>query len=69
MFEITPQRIWNGLTGLMVIVRLMMPPSPGELWMDILRGIGESVAMAFLGTFIWRRSSRCRWASWARATW
>lgn len=52
MFEVTPQRIWNGLNGLAVIVRLMIPPSPGELWMDILRGIGESLAMAFLGTCI-----------------
>jgi phosphonate transport system permease protein len=30
----------------------MIPPSPGELWLDILKGIAESVAMAFLGTLI-----------------
>lgn len=51
-FDITPTRIWNGLSGLAVIVRLMVPPSPGELWMDILKGMAESVAMAFLGTFL-----------------
>jgi phosphonate transport system permease protein len=51
-FDITPTRIWNGLSGLAVIVRLMVPPSPGELWMDILKGMAESVAMAFLGTFM-----------------
>jgi phosphonate transport system permease protein len=51
-FDITPARIWNGLSGLAVIVRLMIPPSPGELWMDILKGMAESVAMAFLGTVL-----------------
>jgi phosphonate transport system permease protein len=51
-FDITPQRLWNGLSGLGTIIRLMIPPSPGELWVDILEGIAESVAMAFLGTFI-----------------
>jgi phosphonate transport system permease protein len=51
-FQITPQRLWNGLSGLGTIVVLMIPPSPGELWMDILQGLAESLAMAFLGTFI-----------------
>ena len=51
-FDITPERIWNGLSGLFVILRLMVPPSPGELWLDILRGMAESVAMAFLGTLM-----------------
>ncbi|MBE9604105.1 phosphonate ABC transporter, permease protein PhnE [Acetobacteraceae bacterium H6797] len=51
-FDITPARIWNGLSGLATITRLMIPPSPGELWLDILKGMAESVAMAFLGTFI-----------------
>ncbi|MCX7371678.1 MAG: phosphonate ABC transporter, permease protein PhnE [Alphaproteobacteria bacterium] len=52
MFDITPERLWNGLSGLGVILRLMVPPSPGEQWVEILKGIAESVAMAFLGTFI-----------------
>ena len=51
-FGFTPQRLWNGLSGLATILRLMVPPSPGDLWVDILRGIAESVAMAFLGTFV-----------------
>ncbi len=50
-FDITPARLWHGLSGLYVIVRLMIPPSPGAQWMDILQGLAESVAMAFLGTF------------------
>ncbi len=49
-FGFTPQRLWNGLSGLATIVRLMIPPSPGELWVEILQGMAESVAMAFLGT-------------------
>ena len=51
-FDITPLRLWNGLSGLGVIVVMMVPPSPGELWVEILKGIAESVAMAFLGTFV-----------------
>ncbi|MCS6892647.1 MAG: phosphonate ABC transporter, permease protein PhnE [Rhodovarius sp.] len=52
LFDITPARIWNGLAGLGTIIVLMIPPSPGELWTDILWGLAESVAMAFLGTFL-----------------
>ncbi|WP_137179355.1 phosphonate ABC transporter, permease protein PhnE [Roseomonas sp. AR75] len=51
-FGFSPTRIWNGLSGLGTIIVLMIPPSPGELWMEILKGIAESVAMAFLGTLI-----------------
>ncbi|MFC0388219.1 phosphonate ABC transporter, permease protein PhnE [Muricoccus vinaceus] len=52
LFDITPARLWNGMSGLFTIIRLMIPPSPGELWGDILRGIAESIAMAFLGTVL-----------------
>jgi phosphonate transport system permease protein len=51
-FDITPQRLWNGLSGLGTILVLMVPPSPGELWMEILKGLAQSVAMAFLGTLV-----------------
>lgn len=51
-FDFTPVRLWNGLSGLGVIIVMMIPPSPGELWVEILKGIAESVAMAFLGTFL-----------------
>ena len=51
-FDITPARIWHGLDGIAIILRLMIPPSPGEQWRDILQGMGESVAMAFLGTTV-----------------
>ncbi|TCZ58711.1 phosphonate ABC transporter, permease protein PhnE [Roseicella aquatilis] len=49
-FGFSPQRLWNGLAGLFAILRLMLPPSPGEQWPEILQGLAESVAMAFLGT-------------------
>ena len=51
-FEISPVRIWNGIGGVMVILRQMVPPSPGEHWDAILLGLAESVAMAFLGSTI-----------------
>lgn len=50
-FGITPARLAGGVHGLLVILRQMVPPGPGDQWQDIARGLGESVAMAFLGTF------------------
>ena len=51
-FDFSPARLWNGLSGLGKILVLMIPPSAGELWLEILKGLAESVAMAFLGTFM-----------------
>ena len=51
-FDFSPTRLWNGLSGLGKILVLMIPPAPGELWVEILKGLAESVAMAFLGTFL-----------------
>ncbi len=51
-FDITPARFGRGLSGLFVILRQMVPPNPGAQWLDILHGLAESVAMAFLGTFV-----------------
>jgi phosphonate transport system permease protein len=51
-FGITPARLLRGLSGLLVILRQMVPPSPGAQWLDILQGLVQSVAMAFLGTFV-----------------
>ena len=31
-FGFSPARLWNGLAGLLTILRLMVPPSPGEMW-------------------------------------
>ncbi len=51
-FDLTPARLWAGIGGLGKILRLMFPPSPGEQWLDILNGLAQSVAMAFLGSFL-----------------
>ncbi|MSP05899.1 MAG: phosphonate ABC transporter, permease protein PhnE [Acetobacteraceae bacterium] len=51
-FDITPTRLAGGLKGLLVILAQMFPPSPGAQWADILHGLLQSVAMAFLGTVI-----------------
>jgi phosphonate transport system permease protein len=51
-FDITPARLSHGLSGLFVILRQMVPPSPGAQAADILQGLAESVAMAFLGTTV-----------------
>jgi phosphonate transport system permease protein len=51
-FDITPQRIANGMGNLGVIVGLMIPPSPGEHWDEIATSLSQTVAMAFLGTFV-----------------
>jgi len=49
-FEITPARLWNGLSGLGTIVRMMIPPSPGTNWDEILEAMAQTISMAFLGT-------------------
>jgi phosphonate transport system permease protein len=51
-FDITPARILGGLDNLGVITRQMIPPDPGEHWDEIARALAETVAMAFLGTFV-----------------
>jgi len=51
-FDVTPARLWNGLSGLGTIVVLMIPPSPGTHWDEILVSLAETAAMAFLGTFM-----------------
>lgn len=50
--EATPERIWNGLSRLGWLVALMWPPTPGGALVELLHGLAESLAMAFLGTLI-----------------
>lgn len=50
--EATPERIWNGLSRLGWLVALMWPPTPGGALAELLHGLAESFAMAFLGTLI-----------------
>lgn len=51
---IAPARIATGLSQLVGFVGLMLPPDPGSwsrFWL-ILQGLGETLAIAFLGTLL-----------------
>ena len=50
--DASPERLWNGLSRLGWLFALMWPPSPGGAFADLLKGLAESLAMAFLGTLI-----------------
>ena len=47
-----PLRLWNGLAKLGFLVTLMIPPSTGGTFADFVAGLLETLAMAFLGTFV-----------------
>lgn len=47
-----PARLWDGLSRLGFLLRLMIPPSAGGALPELLRGLAETVAMAFLGTLL-----------------
>ena len=50
--DASPARILNGLSKLGMLVRLMIPPVPGESFWEFCFAIAETLAMAFLGTVI-----------------
>ncbi|MBB5690767.1 phosphonate ABC transporter, permease protein PhnE [Roseomonas alkaliterrae] len=50
--DANPARIWEGLSRLGWLFALMWPPSPGGVLPELLHGLAESMAMAFLGTLI-----------------
>ncbi len=54
-FGFTPERIINGLSRLGRVLSFMFPPHIWTEWdqvSDILTGLGETLAMAFLGTLL-----------------
>lgn len=54
-FDITPQRIWIGLGRLGSVIGFMFPPHVWTSWdefLPILDGLGETLAIAFLGTVL-----------------
>lgn len=54
-FDITPERIWNGLGRLGRVLGFMFPPHIWDTWLEwseILKGLGETLSMAFLGTVL-----------------
>ncbi|ODT65250.1 MAG: phosphonate ABC transporter, permease protein PhnE [Pelagibacterium sp. SCN 63-23] len=50
--DASPARILSGLDKLGLMVRLMIPPLPGDSFWDFCRAMLETLAMAFLGTVI-----------------
>ncbi len=54
-FDITPARIWEGLGRLGRVLSFMFPPHIWDSWdefSEILKGLGETLAIAFLGTLL-----------------
>ncbi|AXC49459.1 phosphonate ABC transporter, permease protein PhnE [Paracoccus suum] len=54
-FDITPQRIATGLSRLGNIFSFMFPPHVWTTWREfseVLKGLGETLSMAFLGTVL-----------------
>ncbi len=54
-FDITFARIWEGLGRFGQVVSFMFPPHLWDSWaewQEILRGLGETLAMAFIGTVL-----------------
>jgi phosphonate transport system permease protein len=50
--DASPDRILNGIMKLGWLVALMWPPSAGGVLPELLAGLMESLAMAFLGTLL-----------------
>lgn len=50
--DASPGRVWEGLSRLGWLLALMWPPSPGGDLPDLLEGLAQSLAMAFLGTVL-----------------
>jgi phosphonate transport system permease protein len=48
--DISPMRIWRGLGDLGRMIPMLFPPQHGGWFGDFLKGLGETLAMAFLGT-------------------
>jgi phosphonate transport system permease protein len=54
-FDFSPFRIWEGLGRLGRVLSFMFPPHVWTEWQefaDILKGLGETLSMAFLGTLL-----------------
>ena len=54
-FDVTPERLWTGLTRLGSVLAFMFPPHVWTEWSEfspILKGLAETLSMAFMGTLI-----------------
>ena len=52
MLEFSFARLGSGLVQLATFLGLMVPPSPGGQAMSLAKALGETVAIAFLGTLL-----------------
>lgn len=55
LFDFTPERILTGLGRLGHVLSFMFPPHVWDNWRDfseVVKGLGETLAMAFLGTVL-----------------
>jgi phosphonate transport system permease protein len=52
LFDFTPARLWSGLGNLAGVLAHMFPPTPKDALSEYLYAMGQTVAMAFLGTAI-----------------
>ncbi len=50
--EVTPARLMDGMSRLGGVFLMMIPPVITEFFWQYVRGIGETLAMAFLGTLV-----------------
>lgn len=54
-FNFAPERIWTGIERLGRVLSFMFPPhlwETWEEWLEIIVALGETVAMAFMGTLL-----------------
>jgi phosphonate transport system permease protein len=54
-FNFSPERIWNGLGRLGRVMSFMFPPHLWQTWpewREVLTALGETIAMAFMGTVL-----------------
>ncbi len=54
-FDFSPARIWNGLGRLGNVLAFMFPPHVWQTWeefSEILKGLGETLSIAFMGTLL-----------------
>jgi len=54
-FNFSPERIWVGLPRLGRVISFMFPPHLWETWaewLEVLTALGETIAMAFMGTLL-----------------
>jgi len=52
LFDASPVRVWNGLGELVRIVGHMFPPTAGDMLLEYLASMAQTIAMAFIGTVI-----------------